>query len=222
MFLRIVFLLLLAANIGVAAWLFVAPPRVATALPPADPGVAPLVLLSEREPDPAAVAAELANAPQSPAEAARALCLRVGPFPSQVDLRRAFNALTPHVDRIQFRETRSRQSRGFLVFLAPPDTREEALGIARQLSSKGVRDYYVVTAGEQQNSISLGLFRSRDNAERRRAELAALGFTPAIAERVEELPAYWVDFAYAPESPFDWRDHLPDFIEATEQQIPCF
>ena len=223
MFLRIVFLLLLAANIGVAAWLFVAPPPAAAVLPRSDPGVAPLVLLTEREPDPAAVAsAELSTAPQSPADAARAVCLRVGPFPSQVDLRRAFNALTPHVDRIQFRESRNRQSRGFLVYLAPPETREAALGIARQLSARGVRDYYVVTAGQQQNSISLGLFRSRDNAERRRAELAALGFSPAIAERVEELPAYWVDLAYAPEARFEWRAHLPDALEATEQRIPCF
>lgn len=223
MLVRIVFLLLLAANIGVAAWLFVAPPRAAPAMAPADPGVAPLVLLSERETGSAEVAsAELASAPQSPADAARDRCLRIGPFPSQVDLRRAFNALTPHVDRIQYRESRNRQSRGFLVYLPPPETRETALAIARQLSAKGVRDYYVVTAGEQQNSISLGLFRSRDNAERRRAELAALSFAPAIAERVEELPAYWVDLAYTPESGFDWRDHLPDFLDATEQTIPCF
>lgn len=220
---RILFLLLLAANIGMAAWLYLAPRAPTQALPPVDPGVAPLVLLSEREGQrPEAVAQELAAAPDDPATAAKDRCMRVGPFPSQADLRRALNALTPHVERIQFREARTRQSRGFLVYLPPPPTREEALAIARQLSSQGVRDYYVVTAGNQQNSISLGLFRERGNADRRQAEITALGFAPAVTERVEDLPVYWLDLAVAPTTPFDWRDYLPDFLEVGESSIACF
>ena len=217
---RILFVLLFAANIGMGAWLYVSPRADGPAPPPADPGVAPLVLLSER--DGTANAAELATAPVDPATAARDRCLRIGPFPSQADLRRAMNALTPRVERLQFRETRTRQSRGFLVYLAAPATRTEALGVARELSARGVRDYYVVTAGNQQNSISLGLFRERANADRRRAEIAALGFAPEVTERVEDLPVYWLDVAVKPEAPFDWRDWLPDFLGIRDETISCF
>ena len=46
---RILFLLLLAMNVGVALWLYFAPQAPASQLPATDPGVAKLVLLSEAE-----------------------------------------------------------------------------------------------------------------------------------------------------------------------------
>jgi hypothetical protein len=49
MFARIVFLLLLALNIGVACWLYFAPQSSASQLPATDRGVPKLVLLSEQE-----------------------------------------------------------------------------------------------------------------------------------------------------------------------------
>ena len=56
MFVRALFILLLALNIGGACWLVFAPrAQPAAAAPATDPGVAPLVLLSERDgsrPDP--------------------------------------------------------------------------------------------------------------------------------------------------------------------------
>jgi cell division septation protein DedD len=219
---RILFLLLLAANVGVAAWLFIAPRPSGLQLPDTDPGVAPLVLLSERDSAGAEAAAELAAAPETTEQAKADRCLSLGPFPTQSDLRRAMNALTPQVKRIQFREAHTSQSRGFLVYLPAPATREEALAVARQLSARGVRDYYVVTAGDQQNTISLGLFRERNNAERRRGEIAALGFAPAITERLETLPVYWLDFAIAADSTFNWRDRLPDLLDIGERSVACF
>ena len=64
MFARIVFLLLLALNIGVACWLYFAPQSSASQLPATDHGVPKLVLLSEQEEHAGeANAAELATAP---------------------------------------------------------------------------------------------------------------------------------------------------------------
>ena len=131
------------------------------------------------------------------------------------------NALTPQVKRIQYAEDRQRQSRGFLVYLPAPATREEALSVARRLSGKGVRDYYVVTAGDQQNSISLGLFKARANAEKRRTDLQALGFETEISERADELPVYWLDYAVAPDASLNWRELMPDLLDVNEQLVPC-
>jgi hypothetical protein len=221
MFARIVFLLLLALNIGVACWLYFAPQSSASQLPATDRGVPKLVLLSEQEHGGEANAAELATAPESPADLSNDSCTSIGPFGTQADMRGALNALTPLVSRIQYREAHATETRGYWVYLPAMASREQALTIARQLSAKGVRDYYVVTAGDQQNTISLGLFRDRGNAEKRRNEVATLGFTPELITRTEELPVYWVDFASDPQHPVNWRTHVAQ-RDLQEQPATCF
>jgi hypothetical protein len=222
MFARIAFLLLLAANIGVAAWLALAPAASREAMPAHDPGVARLVLLAERDGSAAAAAAELAAPPDAVGGSAGEQCWTIGPLPTQSDLRRVVNAVAMQALRTRTRDGVTRESRGWVVFLPAPATRAEALDVARDLSARGVRDYYVVTAGPQQNTISLGLFRDRNNAERRRAEIAALSFTPAITERTEELPVYFVDVALAAGASLDWRTRVPELTEVPDRQAACF
>lgn len=222
MFYRLLFLLLLAFNIGVAAWLAFGRPASAPLPPPADPGVAELKLLSERPGPPAEQSAELDAAPESRAALASDRCESIGPFPTQADMRMAMRSLTPHVSRIQYREEQARQSRGFWVYLPALASRDAALAAARELSARGVHDYYVVTAGDQQNTISLGLFHDRSNAERRRSDLAALGFNAQLNERVEILPVYWVDFALPPQPGFDWRAWLPGRNDLSQKTVDCF
>lgn len=214
MFYRLLFLLLIAFNIGVAAWLAFgrapAPPLPAAT----DPGVPELKLLSERASAPAA-------APISRAALASDRCESIGPFPTQADMRAAMQTLMQHVPRIQYREEQTHQSRGFWVYLPALPTRDAALATARALSAKNVRDYYVVTAGDQQNTISLGLFHDRGNADKRRAEIAALGFNAQVNERLETLPVYWVDFAL-PKPGFDWQTWLPGRSDLQVQTVDCF
>jgi len=221
MFARIVFLLLLALNIGVGCWLYFAPQSSASQLPATDSGVPKLVLLSEQEHGGEANAAELASAPESTADLGNDTCTSIGPFATQADMRGALNALTPLVSRIQYREAHSTETRGYWVYLPALASREQALTIARQLSAKGVRDYYVVTAGDQQNTISLGLFRDKGNADKRRNEVSALGFAPDLVTRTEELPVYWVDFASDPQHPVNWRARVSQ-RDVREQPVTCF
>jgi hypothetical protein len=219
MFVRLLFLLLIALNIGAGAWLAFghAPGR---ALPPAtDPGVPELQLLSEQGvQSPASLAAQRARAN---AEKGDGKCLRIGPFDTQSDTRDAINALGPHVADIQYRQEQTTQSTGWWVFLPPLPSRDQALAMARRLSAKGVSDYYVVTAGDRQNTISLGLFHDPDNARRRQKQLVDLGFHPRMQERTETLPQYWVDIALPKKPGFDWRAYLKrDDVKATP--IDCF
>jgi hypothetical protein len=230
MFWRVLLLLLLAGNIGVGAWLlFGPPPEARLALPVTDPGVPRLVLLSEREAtgQPAAVTAdapataELASAPEPLSELPEHRCHTLGPFSTQAELRRVMDVLTPVAERIQYREGRQIANRGFWVFIPPLPTRSEALALARQLSARGIRDYYVVTAGDQENTVSLGLFRDPENAERRRAEVAALGFDPQLRARSEEQAVWWVDMAEDPGAPVSWRSLLNAQALETAREVPC-
>ncbi|MEP6485266.1 MAG: SPOR domain-containing protein [Rudaea sp.] len=219
---RILFLLMLALNIGVGAWLYFAPHQKAQAFAATDPGVSKLVLLSERDHSGEANAAELASAPESPADLKNDTCVSVGPFATQADMRNALNSITPLVSRIQYREAHATETRGYWVFLPAQTSREQALAQARLLSSKGVRDYYVVTAGDQQNTISLGLFRDQGNAEKRRNEIAGLGFRPELIARTEELPVYWIDFAQDTRTPVNWRSHVSGQGDLRQQPVTCF
>ena len=220
MFPRVLFLLLLALNIGGACWIAFAPKAQEVSRPPSDPGVPALVLLSERE---SGHSAQPGNAVAKPGSSSSDdVCLSIGPFQTQSDMRATLNSLSPLVKRIQYRDERATQSRGYWVFLAALKNREEALGVARSLSAKGVRDYYVVTAGDQLNTISLGLFREQANAERRKAEIAAMGFDPKLIQRTEELPVYWIDLARDRNSNLDWRSHVASTVGLEERPIDCF
>jgi cell division septation protein DedD len=220
MFVRALFMLLLALNLGGASWLlFANRPPSDVSVAATDPGVTRLELLAERD---SGEAAELASAPESPADLANDQCRSFGPFPTQADTRAAMNVLTPLTKRIRMREEHATQTRGYWVYLPAMPTREQALTTARTLSGKGVRDYYVVTAGDQQNTISLGLFRDQSNAERRRSEVAALGFTPKVNTRTEDLPVYWLDFALAGVEPADLANRVPAAREAHIEPSRCY
>jgi hypothetical protein len=202
MLLRAILLLLLCMNLGVAAWWASqreAPPRAPAATEPGIPG---LRLLSEVERRPLDdAAAELAEAPAPLSADVR--CLSLGPFETPADLRRAMDRLLPRVERIQFREVPAVALRGYRVYLPPAGSRQEALQVARALSSQGISDYYVVTAGPQRNTVSLGLFRDLANATQRRDAVAALGYTPTVEPRTETVSQWWIDLAAAPG--FDWQ-----------------
>ena len=215
--LRAVLLLLLCMNAGVGLWwaLHVEPPH--QPLPAVEKGVSGLTLLREAEGAPLPAAAELQAAP-APLED-MPLCQSIGPFETPADLRAAMARLLPQVGRIQFRELPATALRGYRDYLPAAATRAEALASARALAARGLRDYYVVTAGEQQNTVSLGLFRDLENATRRQQEVAALGYAATVEARTESVPQWWVDIA-APAG-FDWTRVLPG-TTARAQSVACF
>jgi hypothetical protein len=222
MFVRILFLLLLALNIGAASWLYSTPRDLGAALPANDDGVPKLVLLSENEHDALGDNAEMATPAETRADLQNDVCGTIGPFSTQADMRAAVNALTPIVARIQFRESHAIAARGYWVYLPAPANRERALAIARELSNQGLTDYYIVTAGEQPNTISLGLFRDPANAERRRNEILALGFKPEVTQRSDEVQVYWIDYAQNGREPIDWRARVGSHSDLQQQKIDCF
>jgi hypothetical protein len=217
MILRGLVVLLVFLNLGVAGWWWLHQPPARVAPPPHDAGVGSLVLLGEAEPAPTPdqmdTGAAQAPMPDAPA------CLSLGPFATPAELRVAVNALTPAVARIQFREVDATQLRGYRVFLPASASREAALATARQLAARGVTDYYVVTAGEQENTVSLGQFRDLANAERRRDALVAQGFQAVLEPRTEQAVQWWIDLAAEPG--LDWRALLPDPGSVESRAVAC-
>lgn len=213
---RTALIVLLFMNIAAAAWWSLRQPAESQAPAATEPGIPALVLLAEAERQ-GLPAAELAMAPLH--RDAAPLCLAIGPFDTPSALRRAVASFGQDVARLQFREAQVKTVRGWRVSLPPAASRAQALEQARALAARGIRDYYVVTAGPAENSIALGLFRQRENADARLAELRELGVEALLTEASAEHPQWWLEIAVA--ANFDWRTPLGGQA-ADARPIPCF
>lgn len=211
MFLRLLFVLLSALNIAVGAWLLLGQPY-ARGGNPTDPGVAELRLLSELPAPPASAAPmpvpATAAAAVASAQATSYSCLALGPFATPQDLRNARQALAAQAMRMRSRQEQASQTSGWWVYLPAAGSRQQALELARQLGAHNFNDYFVVSSGDQPNTISLGVFKDPANARKRRDEVIAAGFPARMSERGDSVPEYWLDLVVADGSHFDWHSRV--------------
>lgn len=214
--LRSIFVFLICLHIGTASWWLFHHEADVVILPPREKNTLTLNLLSEVERSGQSGVEELNEAPQN--LSATPLCLSIGAFDTPADLRAAMNLLTPIAGRIQFREMQATALQGYRVFLPAAKSREEALQFARQLAANGLRDYYVVTAGPQENTVSLGIFRDLKNAEARKESVTRLGFNPSLESRTEAASQWWIDVA-VPED-FKLESVLPT-TKLTANKVTC-
>lgn len=135
-------------------------------------------------------------------------CLAIGPFATPQDLRNARKAVGGQATRMRSRQEQTSQPNGYWVYLPASDSRAQALEQARQLGAHHIQDYFVVSVGDQPNTVSLGLFKDPANARKRRDEVAAAGFPARMSARTETNPEYWLDLV-VPDSPrFEWRNRV--------------
>lgn len=184
----------------------IAPADAKVAAPAADPVV-------QREPESGRDAAS----GKSPAATQ---CFSIGPFESLDDVRRTSALIESSLQRQQVREVHGSEVRGYRVYLPAFATRQQAMDAARTLQEKGLRDYYVVTAGEQENTVSLGLFRDLANAQSRRELVRSFGFEPRLEPRQQELTRWWLDIAVAADDEA-WRGQATRFQGTRIEPLPC-
>jgi hypothetical protein len=230
MFLRLLFVLLIALNIAVGAWLLLGQNETSNHFA-TDPGVPKLRLLSELPPPattlahaasvvtpatpqtaaaPAPVTTSTNTLPLASPNALSYACMALGPFATQEDLRIARNALGLEIQRSRARQEQTTQTRGWWVHLPPSPNHAAALAQARALGARNIQDYFVVGSGDNQNTVSLGLFKDPANARKRRDEINAAGFQAQMSERTETVPEYWLDLIPVDSTRFDWRSRIHD------------
>ncbi|MDH5351250.1 MAG: SPOR domain-containing protein [Betaproteobacteria bacterium] len=201
---RLAFLLLLAANIGVFAWM--------RYLSPADPGIdarpmtrqiepQKLRIVSERElarnpapparpkPAPQAQRAATTEAPQAPASVA---CLEWGSF-SPADASRAAKELDALNLGARLAQYRGEETAGWWVHMPPQGSRANALKKAAELRKLGVKEFFVVQeSGPTQWALSLGVFTTEEAAKAHLAALKDRGVKSAvITPRETRVPKVW-------------------------------
>lgn len=186
---------LLALNCAAFAFAWFNPKPLPLAPLAVDAQIPPLVLLSERD------SVQMQSVKQAVAAASLApqaqYCERIGEFETEAEANSFRARLAKYSTQVDVRAVEQMRLRGYWVYLPQTGDREEALARARQLSAANVRDYYVVTEGENQNTISLGMFRDLENAEKRIAQVAKLGFAARRIERGDRIERFWVEYRAA-------------------------
>ncbi|MDA1116763.1 MAG: SPOR domain-containing protein [Proteobacteria bacterium] len=190
---RLLFLLLLVANLGFFAWMrFLAAP---------DPAVDRQPLSQQLDPGKLRIVpeTELAKAqPAAPAKPAAAptpvpiACLESGSF-SPGDATRAAQRLEPLALGARLAQYRGEETAGWWVYIPPQANRAGALRKTAELKKLGVDDYFVVQdAGRERWAVSLGVFRAEEAAKAHLDALRAKGVRSAvIGQRETQVPKVW-------------------------------
>jgi hypothetical protein len=193
---RLAFLLLLAANVGVFAWM--------RYLSPADPGIDARPMTREIEPQKLRIVGEreLARkpappdgpkpAPAAPRAPAAIACLEWGSF-SPADASRAAKDLDALNLGARLAQYRGEETAGWWVHMPPQGNRANALKKAAELRKLGVQDFFVVQdAGAAQWALSLGVFTTEAAAMAHLAALQDKGVKSAvISPRETRVPKVW-------------------------------
>ena len=153
------------------------------AAPVSSPASAPVAASAPLPASAPAPAPVQAPAP-APAMVKSRSCYEWGEF-SGTDIEQVGLALKklPPAGKIAQRETE--RSIGFWVYVPPLKDKAAAAEKIAQLKARGVSEYFVVQdAGEWQNAISLGVFKTRESAQNFLTALRAKGVTSAkLGER---------------------------------------
>ncbi len=148
-------------------------------------------------------------------------CFSIGPLNSLLAQQRAEDRLRAYTIRLRSRQTVAERDRGWWVYL-PSGSRGEALDLTRTLTEAGLDDFFVVTHGEMQNVVSVGLFENIDNARARLRQVRAAGFNAQLEIRREDTPQFWVDYEAEPGANVPWEFIIEASAGAQHRPIPCF
>jgi SPOR domain len=193
---RLLFLLLLAANVGFFAWMRFAPPDTAIDRRPLAQQLNPekLRIVTERElaQAPPAAPKPAATVPAPAATPPPIACLEWGSF-NPADASRAAQRLEALALGARLAQYRGEEPANWWVHIPPQANRAAALRKAAELKKLGVEDYFVVQEqGRLRWSVSLGVFSTAEAAKAHLQALRAKGVRSAvIEERATRVPKIW-------------------------------
>lgn len=193
---RVLFLLLLLANVAFFAW--------SRFVSPADANADPAPLARQIEPEkmkivPPGELPPVSARPAPPAPAvppppvAVAKCMEWGSF-TLAAAPRAEKALEPLALGSRLAQRRTEEQAGWWVFIPPQAGRAGALKKAGELKALAIDEYFIVQdEGPHRWAISLGVFRTEEGAHLRLAALRAQGVRSArVGAREMTVPKVWL------------------------------
>jgi cell division septation protein DedD len=127
-------------------------------------------------------------------EPASDLCYTLGPFREMKTLRVVTREIKDYVVEASFRSRDEQEQSMFRVYLKPVGGKREARALIKQLVSKNIRDYFIITDGPQKNGISLGYFSDKSRAQRHAERVRKSGFDAIVEPVFRSYTIYWLDY----------------------------
>jgi hypothetical protein len=131
-------------------------------------------------------------APPQPQDNLQA-CYTLGPLPDEARARAHAETLGGEGYQVDLRSSPAQVQRGYWVLLPPFLSNASANKALGQLKSDGFSDVALLTSGEFENSISVGLFTNRETALGRQKKLLEKNYQTVIRERLVTRTNYWLD-----------------------------
>lgn len=229
---RMLFVLLLMLNLGVAAWWAFHRPAPPPAAAPLDAAVPTLELVRAAdatsttppatapvEPVPAAEATSTSAPAATVAAPAGMVCASFGPYGDEAAVQVARGRLAQPGVQASVRSVGGANARGYNVVMPPLANRDAAVAMAERLRAAGFNDLVVRNEGEAANGIALGRFGSEENARRHQAALQAKGFAAQVEPVGGAGASYWLDVR-APAG-FDANTQRTRLGAAQAQALAC-
>lgn len=120
-------------------------------------------------------------------------CFSYGPIAEEAQADSLNNWFVNHGGKAQRRHKDEQGRQLFWVYLSPKESREAAMKTIRQFKDQGIRDFRLISKGDLENAISMGLFSSQAAVNRRLKELAKEGYKPVVVPYSDGKRTFWVD-----------------------------
>lgn len=196
--------------------------RDSAALPPSSPPSharsGPLTLVL---PDTGDTKPVQSGKPAAPTASSRR-CLHAGRFGDRAAAIGAAGWLQKHgAELLEIRHERHRVVKNHRVYLPAGANARQTAATVKELRGRGLRDVATIARGPMSGRISLGLFKSADNANRRVAQLKKLGYPARSAANATMIDEYAVGAVTGGDRPaFEaaWKARFPG---NPVRYIPC-
>ena len=146
------------------------------------------------------------------------LCYTLGPFREMKTLRLVTREIKDYVVDASFRSREEQEQTMFRVLLKPVGSKQEAKALTRELASKNIKDYFIITEGPSKNAISLGYFSSKSRAHRHADRVRKLGFDVVAEPVFSTYTIYWLDYRIKADHEIP-QQIFEDHLEKSSQRL---
>jgi len=146
------------------------------------------------------------------------LCYTLGPFREMKTLRLVTREIKDYVVDASFRSREEQEQTMFRVLLKPVGSKQEAKALTRELASKNIKDYFIISEGPSKNAISLGYFSSKSRAYRHADRVRKLGFDVVAEPVFSTYTIYWLDYRIKADHEIP-QQIFEDHLEKSSQRL---
>ena len=122
-----------------------------------------------------------------------AACFSLGPFDGLELTRPISDTLEGYGVLTSTSKKKQEISSGYWVYLPAFKSWQDARAQVVKLEQKGMVDAFIMGRGSMKNAVSLGLFSSKDSADKRVGQLKKLGVDPKVEIQYVTKDQYWIE-----------------------------